>query len=497
MRVLLLLTIASCLTCLGIVFPSLWFAVFPGLALFFTILRTHVHRVWSAALCGLIFGCSTGGAGTIWFWDTLPLTFLGINDPIIQTIAVGMTWSYVAISLGLPIVGGAIAIWLCRSSLWFPILAPFIWMLCEVGRMWSFALTTWGPQSLFGPHFSAASVGYAITESQILSTLAHPFGIDALNLCVATVAACLAVAPSIITSSAQRTARAALVGTALILLIIPAVSTQTPRRNDNQTLRFAIISENIQDVRDFSTHYDVTQLLSEVAAAVPPVDVVVLPEEFSLTSIFWSKKEAAQFVADHFGTRDVLILNTRNDLYPEEERNQVPENKKLVYDSTAHGELGRYIKQMVMPLGEYAPSFTQTFFSLLDDHELQLYLHDLAAGPPISRDLYVSTFRNVRIGGLLCSDMLSPHLYRALVRDHGARLLVNLSNHFWFHGSKPLYWKTIQIARVHAIQNRAPLLVSNNVAPAFVLDKHGQLIAQATWGKREVMYVQIPVEAQT
>jgi apolipoprotein N-acyltransferase len=59
----------------------------------------------------------------------------------------------------------------------------------------------------------------------------------------------------------------------------------------------------------------------------------------------------------------VLILNTRNDRYPEDEHNDTLESKKLVYDTTSRGEIGRYTKQMLMPLGEYAPAFTRTFFS--------------------------------------------------------------------------------------------------------------------------------------
>jgi apolipoprotein N-acyltransferase len=262
----------------------------------------------------------------------------------------------------------------------------------------------------------------------------------------------------------------------------------------SETLRFAVISEHIEDVRDFSKHHLVKQKIAEAASATPPVDVIVLPEEFSLTSIFWGENEASRFISDHFGQRDVLILNTRNDLYPEEQRNEAAESKKLVYDSTRQGELGRYHKQMLMPLGEYAPAFTHTFFSLLSDPELHLYLQDVATGFSDTRHLQVTEFRGIRFGGLLCSDMLSPHLYRSLTQNYGANVLVNLSNHFWFHGSKELYWKTVQMARVHAIQNRAPIVVSNNMAPSFVIDKQGEMMAEARWGAREVLYVDIPIE---
>lgn len=496
MKSALLLLGASCATSLGIVSPQLWFAVFPGLALFFTLLQKRVTRPSIAALDGLIFGVITGGVSTIWFWDTLPLSFLGIHDPTVQRIAVGMTWGYVAVSLGAPVSIGALTIWLLRTSRWFPLLVPCVWALTEIGRMWSFAITTWSPQSLFGPHFSAASVGYAIAESITLLRLAYPFGIDALNLFVAAIAVCLAVAPSIWQRRASPKTTVFTLVCIIALCVPPYIANPKSDGIHERKLRFAIISENIKEVRDFSTHQIVTTQLAAAAAASPPVDVIMLPEEFSLTSLFWSKGEATQFLARHFHGRDVLILNTRNELYPEDEQNEAPENKKLVYDSTIRGEIGRYTKQMLMPLGEYAPAFTQTFFSLLQDPELHLFLQDVGHSPEVGRQLNVGEFNNVRLGGLLCSDMLSPHLYRALVREHRAQILVNLSNHFWFHGSKTLYWKTMQMARVHAVQNRAPIVVSNNVAPSFALDSDGTLLAEAGWNRREILYVDISVPAR-
>ncbi len=186
---------------------------------------------------------------------------------------------------------------------------------------------------------------------------------DALNLYVATGAACLAVAPSMARKAVPRQTFVITIACALAILVLPIFAEPNPTIASKRKLRFAIISENIEEVRDFSTDQLVATQLATAAAAYPPVDVIVLPEEFSLTSIFWSRNEAAQFLTKHFADRDVLILNTRNELYPDEERNEALENKKLVYDSTREGEIARYTKQMLMPLGEYAPAFTQTFLA--------------------------------------------------------------------------------------------------------------------------------------
>jgi apolipoprotein N-acyltransferase len=259
-----------------------------------------------------------------------------------------------------------------------------------------------------------------------------------------------------------------------------------------RSLRFAVVAEDVDEVRDPNAHVSVADRLIEVARATPPVDVVLLPEEFSLTSMFWSADEAKGFLQSHFGNREVVIVSTRGDLFAADERNAIVEAKKLTYESTTKGEIGRYVKLNLMPLGEYAPAFTKTFFSLIGDAQLHDYIDTVRAPIPRGSAAEAAEFRGGKIGGLRCSDMLSPSRYRSLATEGGAHVLVNLANQFWFHGSRALYWKTVQMAKVHAAQNRLPLLVANNRAPSFVVDRTGRVIAESAWGSRGALYVDAP-----
>lgn len=482
---------AAALCSIGIILPHLWFLVFLGLALFFNVLLSPTASLWRTAWRGLVFGTATGCAGTVWFLSTLPLDFLGIQNQVVQVCAVSMTWLYVGLSLGAPVAAAAPMLRLYRNSPLFPLAAALIWTVAETGRMWSFAATTWSPSSLFGPHFSIASVGYALTESPTLLQIAHPLGVDALNFFTACIAAELAILPSIFRAKRPVLAPAVQAILLLALATTPTLTEATSPAREEHTLRFALISENLADVRDTSSHDVVRELLAKAAAAQPPVDVVPLPEEFSLTSLFWSREEAHAFLKEHFGEREVLILNSRNELFPSEETNSFADSKKLVYDSTTSGEVARYVKLMLMPLGEYAPAFTKTFFSIINDPELQVYIDDVAELPPPGSTVTSATFRGLTIGGLLCSDILSPSLYRALAKDHHADVLVNLANQFWFHGSRSLHWKTVQMARVHAVQNGLPFLLANNMAPSFALNARGEILKESAWGRREVLYVDV------
>lgn len=486
---------ASILTAAGMISPTLWFLSVAGLGTFFYLLHTRAQTLTAALGYGFIFGTITGGGGTIWFWDTLPLDFLGIQNQAVQVLAIGMTWLYVATSLGLPISLASALLWRLRRQRLYPLFAAIVWTVAELGRMWAFAITTWAPVSLLGPHFSAAAIGYPLTESHILLQLADPFGIHALNFIAALLAALLASLAS--SPPEHRVNRPWMIqlGLAALLCSVPCVASLREKTHRTQhPLRIAIIAEHLTEVRDVGIHAAVADELASAAAIQPPVDAVLLPEEFSLTSIFWSREEATTFLRQHFGDREVLILNTRNNRYPAEEDNETLEHKKLVYDTTDGKELGRYIKQNLMPLGEYAPAFTKTFFSLIPDSELQLYIDDVSTAPTATsrRELFAADYRGFTIGGLLCSDILSPELYRSLVRDRHADILVNLANQFWFHGSRTLYTKTLQIARVHAVQNRRPLLMANNTAPSFAIDSNGSIMASSNWGERGVLVVQAP-----
>lgn len=489
----LLHTLFGLMAAIGIIYPLCWLMVFPGLAGFYALLMRRTRTVWGALAAGLWFGFVTGGAGIIWFWDTLPLDFLGIESLSAQRWGVGMTWAYIAFGLGLPVAAGAAVIWRARASRFLPLLAGLVWVLVEIGRMWAFAVFTWSPKSLFGPHFSAAALGYPLTESTLLLQLARPFGLDALNFLVALLAAGV-VGFFTLRAGRDRGVVVMQLVTGVLLLVIPAAWT-APGDEQGQSVRVALITA--QD--DFSGNEEsravITQLIERAAATLPPVEVVMLPEEISLTSIFWFEEDAEAFLKRVFGEREVLLLHTRKDLYPHDEDPDAPEMKKLAYESTTQGIIGRYKKQMLMPLGEYAPSFARLFYAVIGDPDIEAHLEDV---DDIGREKALpaaTAFRGVRYGGLMCSDQLSPGLYRHLAREERADVLFNLSNQFWFHGSRHLHHKSLQMARVHAVRHRRPFLVANNMAPSYVFDRRGRLMAESVWGEPSVLVVDVSVPA--
>lgn len=165
---LFLLTLAAATTStLGIMYAFLWWLAPVGLTLFFLALVRINHRL-TAISAGFFYGFSTGGAGIIWFFDTLPLDWLFIFDPAVQVISLTMTWAYITLALGTAVAVGSIALWYLLRLPYHFLLVPFVWVLIEEGRGWMFSIFTYAPQSLLGGHFSAASIGYPLVESTYL-----------------------------------------------------------------------------------------------------------------------------------------------------------------------------------------------------------------------------------------------------------------------------------------------------------------------------------------
>ena len=92
-------------------------------------------------------------------------------------------------------------------------------------------------------------------------------------------------------------------------------------------------------------------------------------------------------------------------------------------------------------------------------------------------------WRGLHIGGLICSDIQSPLLFRRIERLSGAGILIQTGNTVWLHGSPLLFKENLAIAKVHAVQNNAYYLAANNMEPSFILSPSGEVLVEGVWWK--------------
>lgn len=483
-----LLILAAASSAIAIIFPLVWWLAPFGLALFFYVLLTHATSGSSAGWYGLVFGLITGGAGILWFWSTYPLTFLGITNPVIQIAAIGLTWLYVSLSLAVAIGVFAVVVWRLRLHPLLPLVIPLLWVLAEEGRMWGFAVFTYASESLVGPHFSAASLGYVLTEHPYLLQLAYPFGIAALNGVVALMAiVALQLAQA-------RAGRLKAMTAALVILLVgigtlPLFISYRDTGEPMTTKRVAVLASDAPAGNRPAAYQHARALLQE-ATTDQGVELIVVPEAFGLTQMFGNQETGIMTIRSWMNNRDVLIATSERVPAPEGEG----ASEQLVYTSTTHGPIGSYTKMMLMPLGEYLPAFSSFLYALITDatvasHFNLLRTTQLTGGSDVAPVAY----NHMRIGGLLCSDILSPVLYDRLATTYGANLLLSVSNHYWFHGSPILFDKTLQMARVHAVQHHLPLVVANNETPSFILGPSGEELIRSRWNTPEVLIYEVPI----
>ncbi len=459
---------------LGTLFPTLWFLALLGLGLLFFVLRSRTSSALRASLYGFIVGIASGGAGVWWMWDMLPIHDPVGIAPLTQIIVAGSVWGMTALLAGIATALAALLLYLFRGNAFFALLAGVVWVLQEETRMWLYAVFSYSPESLFGPHFSQTAAGYALAENGYLLQLAHFGGIAALNFSIAA----LAASAVLLIHGASGRIRSLPARVALVLtLSILAAPLAAP--HDAQTfppLRVAIIS--LASAPDAPR---MVELLRHAASSTP--DLVIIPESDTLESFLPEERTRKNVLHTLFSNTEGLVVSAGY------ETAGGKTHSVLAYTDSLGRRIESYRKMFLMPQGEYYPLAALPLFSLSGDPKMSEYVKDAGHRLVRGNGLIAVPFRGSILGGLICSELISPYLYKELARGQGANILINLANPSWFHGSRSYFDKTVQIAKVQAVENNAPMLVANNGSPSFAIDAYGSLLAKAAWGKDEILFV--------
>ncbi len=459
---------------IGMLLPHWWPLAILGFALYcYNILfqtSSHLHSF----LQGAVIGLAAGGAGVWWMWDMFPLT-----DPVgmsaaSQLVIISMVWGITALIAGVSAGVAGLAIHHIRSSRAIALLIPIIWVIQEEARMWLYALYSYSSESLLGPHFSQTALGYVAANSDYLLQLAYPLGLPFLTFAVTALAAALAYSARILViRTGSRSGFIALTLAALIL-VLPLI--RQPSHAATNTLPTVVFSTT-----DSLTSKDLQQLFEASVRDYPDAKLFVFPEGVSPEFV-----QNTDYLKQLFGERNVLIMSSIHGA------SATSTTATIVYD-TPDGRLAIYQKLFLMPQGEYLPAIAHLLFPLSGDRNALMYAAETGKRLERGSELIAPAYENYRIGGLLCSDILSPHLYRSLVNEERASVLVNLSNPSWFHNSKNYHDTVTEIAKVHAVQNNRSFIVASHNAPSFIMSVDGSISAQTVWGEASALYQKIPV----
>ncbi len=129
--------------------------------------------------------------------------------------------------------------------------------------------------------------------------------------------------------------------------------------------------------------------------------------------------------------------------------------------------LGRYDKRHLVPFGEYLPLKNIFFF-------LKKLTDTIGAFTP-GRQGNLLKFGNVRMGTLICYEIIFPQLSANDVRD-GANLLVTITDDAWF-GNTSAPYQHLSMAVFRAVENERFVVRAANTGISAVIAPTGKILA--------------------
>lgn len=157
------------------------------------------------------------------------------------------------------------------------------------------------------------------------------------------------------------------------------------------------------------------------------------------------------------------------------------------------GQISRYNKVRLMPLGEYTPTGLAWF-----SNRLTIPYKDLTPGDKNQRpfDLQINgRIEHYQVGALIChEELFGSELHRWLP---SATVLLNPSNLSWFDGSDALAQR-LQIVQARALESGRPVLRAANTGITAHIDHLGNVKGQLAAGQQGALsgWVQ-PMSGQT
>ena len=138
----------------------------------------------------------------------------------------------------------------------------------------------------------------------------------------------------------------------------------------------------------------------------------------------------------------------------------------------------RYDKVHLVPWGEYIPFAWAFGFAKALTHEVGAYTSSGGERLPLDAGGH-------RYGVFICYESVFPHEVRQFVQ-HGAEVLVNISNDGWF-GNSGAAWQGLNMARMRAVENHRWMLRGTNTGITASIDPMGRSVATIPRNRRLAM----------
>lgn len=396
----------------------------------------------------------------------------------VALFAVGASWLYVSIyTFGGASIGLAVILVMLFVIFWSLSFLPQAWLYARFIRQWRFQVVLGFPiiwvlgEWLRGwllTGFPWFYLGYSHLHSP-LASFAPVAGVLAVSF-----SACL-LASLLFSFLVKRQKRFALLGMTVILLAVGAAELEFVTAG--RSIQVAAVQGNIDQHSKWQRNMamPIVNHYSKLTEPVWGADLIVWPE----AAITLLRGDAhwllAQFkvLSEAWGSTLLTGIPDRN------------QDGRYLNSAVVVGEKpGQYIKQQLVPFGEYVPfeAYLRGIITLFD-----LPMSRNVAGGSGQKPLMAG---DIRLSVSICYDVVFPELVRGNVSDPG--LMVTISNDTWF-GNSYGPDQHMQIASMRALENgRYMLRVTNNGITALV-DYKGQIVQQLQRDTAAVLSAEVPI----
>ena len=444
--------------------PVFWWF---GIAAFF------VHALISAPTplsvwWGSVFvGTLKAAGGTVWFWHTYPLQGIGIESAGAQLVILFVCWAYVALSIGVGMGVIGIGVYLLAKKIGWLCMFPVVFVIGEVLGSFLFSLSSLGPGSVLGVHFTYGYAGYLIGQLGMFRSVAEVFGVYGLSF----VAALCGVLIYLVCEQRLRGAGMIALASALVIAAFGLLGMLDANRLSMEHTRLLAIETWFPS--DSSSTYDrqmektvaVTEAVFAALAHDP--DIILLPEDSRFTSAFKTPEETLRALLES-ATSSTIVVDTGR------WTNEYGETVlRAFYYDLERETITTLDKRYLVPQGEFVPYFTLV---LARAFGIEMPTDDLSYR--IGRDdgrVLPSNYPGV----LFCSESVSPAIASLVANESELDFVLHPVSHAWFHGSDLLGRTQDTILSVQAQWIGKTIVSAGNMTDGNVYRPDGSVVKGA------------------
>ncbi len=465
---------------LGALFWSGWefLSFFAFLPLLFYFSKNQQKPFIAGTLLGIFYFSQAG----IWFFNILPLNWLGVYSPWRSFILL-FSFFVLAVLFSSVFTGAFSALAKKAMEKKTLFLIPALWAAFEFLRIFSYSLIFAGEGSSLGANWTLAALGYSLAGNKYLLPLAEVGGVWLLSFTVVFINVLIFWVFSKIKKEKGRgdilsARKRPLVFLSIVLITIlfsgffvPGKAFSPGGRGEGEE-RLSVLAIradfpprfiiNAKEKREREESY--RELIKKGLKEEKGADIIVLPEDSRVLEVI-KELEVEEETLFIFSGREESGNQANSKVFFTSEKGKIA----AIRDKTALIPFGEYLPFLAAPLKWTAPKWSANFkkfrsYSLAED--------------VFGGSVY---YKKGKINFVLCSELLSPAIYRK--RAKGASIMVNMASQSFARNSSILDRQVLQISKIRAAESGKFLIRSANGGESFIISPSGEILELLSEGE--------------